>query len=86
VVVVVVNQHDFPIPGLPDPTSIERQKNAYARGLEEQLRRSGTALAQWQGMLQLLQLLQLLWVFHGFDTNCFMVLTPIAFESNSRQV
>ena len=26
------------VPGLPDPTSIERQKNAYARGLEEQLR------------------------------------------------
>ena len=26
--------------GLPDPGSIERQKNAYARGLEEQLRRA----------------------------------------------
>lgn len=25
--------------GLPEPNSIERQKNAYARGLEEQLRR-----------------------------------------------
>ena len=27
-----------PAAGLPDPTSIERQKTAYAKGLEEQLR------------------------------------------------
>eukprot|EP00434_Breviolum_minutum_P029373 symbB.v1.2.025979.t1/scaffold2560.1/size76387/11 len=32
--------------GLPDPTSIERQKNAYARGLEEQLRHGTDVLAQ----------------------------------------
>lgn len=32
--------------GLPDPTSIERQKNAYARGLEEQLRHGTEVLAQ----------------------------------------
>ncbi len=41
VVVVVV------APGLPDPTSIERQKNAYARGLEEQLRRVKIRLTRW---------------------------------------
>eukprot|EP00913_Durusdinium_trenchii_P009438 g8871.t1 len=32
--------------GLPEPNSIERQKNAYARGLEEQLRHGTDVLAQ----------------------------------------